>query len=960
MPFTELANSTFLDFDSYRSAASVPGNGTPLASFAFNVALVLDRANDPTALLAQSWGARQHDLKVLNDSGTLWSTYGANQANYNQVLADLASLGIRTVDQIDPANGYVSSAAARTIWVRVDAGNFTTLFGPTATVKEGTDQSGNTTRYWDGNLSLPSELVALGVHGLWFDTSTFKSVLPNPGSGAQATLAQGWQSLGNAAGREFTALFPNQLADAHYNFPLAGKDVPTGTIGLVEPGVGTALPAGSASFQELLDRYRETAGVPSSAAVSSVAGGGQTYPIVPPGDQSSAGERSLDVGVVAAIDPRSPLVLYAGSGTAALAGSSAFTAYQSAFWDFANNPHVISSSFGFQSGTAPGSPFHLAASELFIDAALRGITVLSANGDGGSGNEVGNGVTNVGISRTSSYSILVGGTSLSTVHSALADATLGTITDAALAGDHATIWTLIAGGLTVLPNQANGGATLVETVWNNYFVDGTTLTGPGNQPGYLHNNASSGGVDPSQPTPSYQKDFGLAPITSDPGHLTGRGLPDVAANAGGNMFYKVPGDDMTGVGDDDGTSAATPLWAALVGQLNAVFEDQGLPHLGYMNDLLYIAAAIAPASFNDITLGNNTSSFFLGGAITSDGTAITPTGYGYSAGPSYDLTTGLGTPNGLLLARALSAIAHEQISFSSSPAMLEQDGSGGWATPVGETLLVQTTSDDPATVRLLAGGHSLDFTGMASATFAWTSMLAQQSLQADFDPNLVRMFDKHAQGALAQSVASAGDAFTLSIDGATTRLPQVALTNAFGFADFVSGGGDSAVRVARPVAVAETAGGLDDQTAIVRLRQNGEDKLSLQLYRVDDLDGTIGTLHPGDAGYEAAAAARAYATSAGGRTIDGPGYGNYAQAALLHVNAGDLIAMKLTNASSGTVFWAFSQANESTANGPVGHLWNYGLNAWGWEDTRGGGDHDYNDLIVGLDFTSAAGHGWLA
>ena len=96
--------------------------------------------------------------------------------------------------------------------------------------------------------------------------------------------------------------------------------MPTGTIGLVEPGVGTALPAGSASFQELLDRYRATAGVPSSAPVSSVADGGQTYPIVPPGDQSSAGERSLDVGVVAAIDPRSPLVLYAGSGTAALAG----------------------------------------------------------------------------------------------------------------------------------------------------------------------------------------------------------------------------------------------------------------------------------------------------------------------------------------------------------------------------------------------------------------------------------------------------------------------------------------------------------------------------------------------------------------------------------------------------------------------------------------------------------------
>ena len=159
-------------------------------------------------------------------------------------------------------------------------------------------------------------------------------------------------------------------------------------------------------------------------------------------------------------------------------------------------------------------------------------------------------------------------------------------------------------------------------------------------------------------------------------------------------------------------------------------------------------------------------------------------------------------------------------------------------------------------------------------------MLAQQSLQADFDPNLVRMFDKHAQGALAQSVASAGRRIHAVDRRRHRRACRRSLSHhAFGFADFVSGGGDSAVRVARPVAVAET-GRAGDQTAIVRLRQNGEDKLSLQLYRVDDLDGTIGTLHPGDAGYEAAAAARAYLrTAPAARTIDGPGYGNDVQAA---------------------------------------------------------------------------------
>jgi hypothetical protein len=138
------------------------------------------------------------------------------------------------------------------------------------------------------------------------------------------------------------------------------------------------------------------------------------------------------------------------------------------------------------------------------------------------------------------------------------------------------------------------------------------------------------------------------------------------------------------------------------------------------------------------------------------------------------------------------------------------------------------------------------------------------------------------------------------------------------------------------------------------------DSLSITFYRVDDLNGALGGLHPGDAGYQAALQNRAYHMTSGGTSIDGPGYGNYEQTGLSHVNAGDLVAMQLTNNSSGNIYLGFAQANE-TANGQhVGHLWNYGLNTWGWEDTYGGGDRDYNDLVVGLDFTSASGHGWLA
>ena len=145
----------------------------------------------------------------------------------------------------------------------------------------------------------------------------------------------------------------------------------------------------------------------------------------------------------------------------------------------------------------------------------------------------------------------------------------------------------------------------------------------------------------------------------------------------------------------------------------------------------------------------------------------------------------------------------------------------------------------------------------------------------------------------------------------------------------------------------------------MRLRQNGEDSLALSFYRVDDLSGTIDGLHPGEAGYEAAAQARAYQMITGGISINGPGYGNYAQTGLAHVNAGDLIPMQLTNATSGHTYWGFAQGNETVDGQHVGHLWSYGLNTWGFEDLYGGGDRDFNDLIVGLDFTSASGHGWL-
>src|SRR5262249_3142542 len=151
------------------------------------------------------------------------------------------------------------------------------------------------------------------------------------------------------------------------------------------------------------------------------------------------------------------------------------------------------------------SPFSFALQQLFVDAVLNNITVVNAAGDGGSGDELPNGVTNTSTMHSDAYSIVAGGTSFSTFGQGAGGATLnGTNTAfpdllaAALAGDRMTIWQLVAGGLRVLPSSATATDKFVETVWNQYSLAGNTING------YLNNQTGAGGVDPAQAQPWYQ------------------------------------------------------------------------------------------------------------------------------------------------------------------------------------------------------------------------------------------------------------------------------------------------------------------------------------------------------------------------------------------------------------------------------------------------------------------------
>ncbi len=125
-------------------------------------------------------------------------------------------------------------------------------------------------------------------------------------------------------------------------------------------------------------------------------------------------------------------------------------------------------------------------------------------------------------------------------------------------------------------------------------------------------------------------------------------------------------------------------------------------------------------------------------------------------------------------------------------------------------------------------------------------------------------------GQIVQTGVAAGTSLALSVSGTPATSHQAALTADYGFVDFVSGDGLSSVEVARPLAVATTANGANDADAVVRLRQNGVNDVSVMFYKVADYAGTVDGLAPGQAGYAEAAPPMPTAPSAARRPFQEP------------------------------------------------------------------------------------------
>ena len=226
-----------------------------------------------------------------------------------------------------------------------------------------------------------------------------------------------------------------------------------------------------------------------------------------------------------------------------------------------------------------------AEQQLFIQASTQGQTLLAASGDNGA-YDCGDGTLAVDDPASNPYMTGVGGT-------------------------HLTI------------NNTNTYNS--ESAWSN-APSGTA--------------GSGGGISQLWSMPSYQSGPGVINSFSSglPCHATGvqhcREVPDIAMNADPNIGYVVyctisasgcsSNSPFIEVG---GTSAAAPMWAAVIALADQYALAHGKYNLGFLNPMLYTLLAsntLYSHAFHDITSGTNLY---------------------YPATAGYDMATGMGTPN---------------------------------------------------------------------------------------------------------------------------------------------------------------------------------------------------------------------------------------------------------------------------------------------------------------------------
>jgi subtilase family serine protease len=236
-------------------------------------------------------------------------------------------------------------------------------------------------------------------------------------------------------------------------------------------------------------------------------------------------------------------------------------------------------------------------------------------------------------------------------------------------------------GGTDLQTVAAAGAWKSETGW----VDG------------------GGGISPNKfAIPSYQvaAAAGCAKCSQ-----TTRNGPDISANSD-FTFYVCSDQSGCTANNFGGTSFATPMWAGFMALVNQQAANNGGSSVGFVNPALYsiYGSSSYSADFHDETTGGN-----------SLGTAV-----------GYDLTTGIGSPNGQALVDSLAGTGTTSgFSLSANPttvtvaqgasgtSSITSTVTGGFNTPV-----VLTASGQPSGVTVSFSPTSITGNGSSTMTMA--------------------------------------------------------------------------------------------------------------------------------------------------------------------------------------------------------------------------------------------------
>jgi kumamolisin len=300
-------------------------------------------------------------------------TYGASQADIDQVVKTLSVFGLTQVD---------ANAAARSIRFR---GTVAAMESAFQVKLFNYSHANGSYRGRVGAVHIPAELsdIVVGVFGL--DNRQVARRRRQPVRehvhARLASVPSAWY-------------LPAELA-THYNFP-AG-DGSGQTVGLLEFGGGY--------FASDLKQFCKLAKIASPPRVTAVSTDG-----TPTNAKDGAeGEVMLDVEVVAGVCPKAHIVVYFANWSE----QGWITILDAAVQDATNNPGVLSISWGNAEDVDIWTDQAMDQIDQSLqDAAMLGITVCVAAGDDGSSDAITDGHAHVDFPSSSPHALAVGGTTI--------------------------------------------------------------------------------------------------------------------------------------------------------------------------------------------------------------------------------------------------------------------------------------------------------------------------------------------------------------------------------------------------------------------------------------------------------------------------------------------------------------------------------------------------------------------